>query len=161
VAAGWNLLGGRKPDAEARLAAARIRSIFRWTCSTAPATNASAAKKLANAIRTAVARAGLWRGENAQDTSGIGVELRDCRKARRPSGRPVPSQVEGQSEQRRVQVKRLTLAMGFGRWSIPTAWKAPIRARRVGMSLALFEKAPLKDGRAAGSPTFQRLPPLR
>lgn len=122
--------------------------------------NKGGAKKLANALRTAVGRAG-YGSTTLPKNSGIGVACVSSQERATATWTACAAQVEVNPANGEFKVNRLTLAMDLGTVVNPDGVKAQIEGSALwGMSLALFEKAPLENG-ALQVTNFDGYTPLR
>jgi isoquinoline 1-oxidoreductase len=145
---------------ELALAAGKDPVDFRLALLDGAGDNAVGAKKLANALRTAVGRSG-YGATKLPKNSGIGVACVSSQERATATWTACAAQVEVNPSNGEFQVKRLTLAMDLGTVVNPDGVKAQIEGSALwGMSLALFEKAPLKDG-ALRVANFNDYTPLR
>ena len=122
--------------------------------------NAGGAKKLANALRTAAGRAG-WGAAQLPKNSGIGIACVSSQERATATWTACAAKVEVNPANGEFKVKKLTIAMDLGTVVNPDGVKAQIEGSALwGMSLALFEKAPLKNGALQVS-NFGDYTPLR
>jgi isoquinoline 1-oxidoreductase len=122
--------------------------------------NKGGAKKLANALRTAVGRSG-YGSMVLPKNSGIGVACVSSQERATATWTACAAQVEVNPASGEFKVNRLTLAMDLGTVVNPDGVKAQIEGSALwGMSLALFEKAPLQNGALQVS-NFDNYTPLR
>jgi isoquinoline 1-oxidoreductase len=160
VAPGWTFWAVESMIDELALAAGKDPVDFRLALLDGAGDNAVGAKKLANALRTAVGRSG-YGATKLPKNSGIGVACVSSQERATATWTACAAQVEVNPSNGEFQVKRLTLAMDLGTVVNPDGVKAQIEGSALwGMSLALFEKAPLKDG-ALRVANFNDYTPLR
>src|SRR6266851_1397918 len=122
--------------------------------------NAGGAKKLANALRTAVGRSGYGAAALPKN-SGIGIACVSSQERATATWTACAAQVEVNPASGEFKVNKLSLAMDLGTVVNPDGVKAQIEGSALwGMSLALFEKAPLEGGALQVS-NFNDYTPLR
>lgn len=108
--------------------------------------NAGGAKRLANALRTAVGRSGYGAITLAKN-EGIGVACVSSQERAHPTWTACVAHVAVNPETGDISVKKLTVAMDVGTVVNPDGVKAQIEGSTLwGMSIALLEKASMKDG---------------
>ena len=123
--------------------------------------NDGGAKKLANALRAGDGPVRLRRERRCPRTSGIGVACVSSQERATATWTACAAQVEVDPADGEFKVKRLTLAMDLGTVVNPDGVRAQIEGSALwGMSLALFEKAPLKNG-ALQQTNFDGYTPMR
>jgi isoquinoline 1-oxidoreductase beta subunit len=146
VAPGWTFWAVESMMDELALAAGKDPVDFRLALLDGAGANAGGAKRLANALRTAVGRSGY--GATALPKNcGIGVACVSSQERATATWTACAAQVEVNPANGEFKVNRLTLAMDLGTVVNPDGVRAQIEGSALwGMSLALFEKAPLKDG---------------
>ncbi len=160
VAPGWTFWAVESMIDELALAAGKDPVDFRLALLDGAGDNAVGAKKLANALRTAVGRSG-YGAVKLPKNSGIGVACVSSQERATATWTACAAQVEVNPNTGEFKVNRLTLAMDLGTVVNPDGVKAQIEGSALwGMSLALFEKAPLKDG-ALQVANFNDYTPLR
>src|SRR5271166_4290251 len=108
--------------------------------------NIGGAKRLANVLRIAVGRAGygaLKLGEN----EGVGVACVSSQERSSPTWTACVAHVAVDPKNGAVKLKKLTVAMDVGTAINPDGVRAQIEGSTLwGASIALFEKATMKDG---------------
>ena len=108
--------------------------------------NAVGAKRLANALRTAVGRSGYGAITLAKN-EGIGVACVSSQERASPTWTACVAHVAVDPASGEVKVKRLTLAMDVGTVVNPDGVRAQVEGSALwGMSLAMLEKATLANG---------------
>jgi isoquinoline 1-oxidoreductase len=108
--------------------------------------NAGGAKRLANALRTAVGRSGYGAITLAKN-EGIGVACVSSQERAHPTWTACVAQVAVDPSSGDVRVKRLTVAMDVGTVVNPDGVRAQIEGSTLwGMSIALLEQATMQDG---------------
>jgi isoquinoline 1-oxidoreductase len=121
---------------------------------------AGGAKRLANALRTAVGRSGygaITLGPN----EGMGVACVSSQDRAAPTWSACVAHVAVDPATGAIKVKKLTVAMDVGTAVNPDGIKAQIEGSALwGVSLALLEKSRLKDG-ALQATNFDKYKPLR
>jgi isoquinoline 1-oxidoreductase subunit beta len=160
VAPGWTFWAVESMIDELAHASGKDPVDFRLALLDGAGDNAGGAKKLANALRTAVGRSGY--GATAlPKNSGIGVACVSSQERATATWTACAAQVEVNPANGEFKVNRLTLAMDLGTVVNPDGVKAQIEGSALwGMSLALFEKAPLENG-ALQVANFNDYTPLR
>ena len=150
VAPGWTFWAVESMIDELAHASGKDPVDFRLALLDGAGANAGGAKRLANALRTAVGRSGY--GATAlPKNSAIGIATWTACAA----------QVEVNPASGDFKVNRLTLAMDLGTVVNPNGVQAQIEGSALwGMSLALFEKAPLDQGALQVS-NFNDYTPMR
>ena len=160
VAPGWTFWAVESMIDELALAAGKDPVDFRLAMLDGAGDNAGGAKKLANALRTAVGRSG-YGSMKLPKNSGIGVACVSSQERATATWTACAAQVEVDPKSGEFKVNRLTLAMDLGTVVNPDGVKAQIEGSTLwGMSLALFEKAPLENGALQVS-NFNDYTPLR
>ncbi|MBV8410041.1 MAG: xanthine dehydrogenase family protein molybdopterin-binding subunit [Alphaproteobacteria bacterium] len=160
VAPGWTFWAVESMMDELAHAAGKDPVDFRLALLDGAGDNKVGAKKLANALRTAVGRSG-YGAVSLPKNSGIGIACVSAQERATATWTACAAQVEVDPKTGEFQVKRLTLAMDLGTVVNPDGVKAQIEGSTLwGMSLALFEKAPLDKGALQVS-NFNDYTPLR
>jgi isoquinoline 1-oxidoreductase subunit beta len=160
VAPGWTFWAVESMIDELAQAAGKDPVDFRLAMLDGAGDNAGGAKKLANALRTAVGRSG-YGSMKLPKNSGIGVACVSSQERATATWTACAAQVEVDPKTGEFKVNRLTLAMDLGTVVNPDGVKAQIEGSTLwGMSLALFEKAPLENGALQVS-NFNDYTPLR
>jgi isoquinoline 1-oxidoreductase subunit beta len=146
VAPGWTFWAVESLIDELAHAAGKDPVDYRLAMLDGAGNNAGGAKKLANALRTAAGRAG-WGSMTLPKNSGLGIACVSSQERATATWTACAAQVEVNPTDGDFTVKRLTIAMDLGRVVNPDGVKAQIEGSTLwGMSLALFEKAPLENG---------------
>jgi isoquinoline 1-oxidoreductase subunit beta len=146
VAPGWTFWAVESMIDELAHASGKDPVDYRLALLDGAGDNAGGAKKLANALRTAVGRSGYGAVTLAKN-SGIGVACVSSQERATATWTACAAQVEVNPANGEFKVNRLTLAMDLGTVVNPDGVKAQIEGSALwGMSLALFEKAPLENG---------------
>jgi isoquinoline 1-oxidoreductase len=146
VAPGWTFWAVESMLDELAHAAGKDPVDFRLAMLDGAGANAMGAKKLANALRTAVGRSG-YGAVSLPKNSGIGVACVSAQERATATWTACTAQVEVNPSNGEFKVNKLTLAMDLGTVVNPDGVKAQIEGSMLwGMSLALFEKAPLENG---------------
>ena len=160
VAPGWTFWAVESMIDELAHAAGKDPVDFRLALLDGAGANAGGAKRLANALRTAVGRSGY--GATAlPKNSGIGVACVSSQERATATWTACAAQVEVNPSSGAFKVNRLTLAMDLGTVVNPDGVRSQIEGSTLwGMSLALFEKAPLENGALQVS-NFDGYTPLR
>jgi isoquinoline 1-oxidoreductase subunit beta len=160
VAPGWTFWAVESMVDELAHAAGKDPVDYRLAMLDGAGANAGGAKRLANALRTAVGRSGY--GATAlPKNSGIGVACVSSQERATATWTACAAQVEVDPASGEFKVNRLTLAMDLGTVVNPDGVRAQIEGSALwGMSLALFEKAPLENG-ALQVGNFNDYTPLR
>jgi isoquinoline 1-oxidoreductase len=110
-------------------------------------TNAGGARRLANALRTAVGRSG-YGAIKLGPNEGLGVACVSSQERATPTWTACVAHVHVDPKSGEVTLKKLTLAMDVGTVVNPDGVRAQIEGSSLwGASLALHEKASMKDGR--------------
>jgi isoquinoline 1-oxidoreductase subunit beta len=160
VAPGWTFWAVESMIDELAHAAGKDPVDYRLAMLDGAGQNAVGAKKLANALRTAAGRAGY--GSTAlPKNSGIGIACVSSQERATATWTACAAQVTVNPQDGSFKVNRLTLAMDLGTVVNPDGVKAQIEGSALwGMSLALFEKAPLENGALQVS-NFDSYTPMR
>jgi isoquinoline 1-oxidoreductase beta subunit len=109
-------------------------------------TNVGGAKRLANALRTAVGRSGYGAIKLAAN-EGMGVACVSSQERSTPTWTACVAHVTVNPSNGEVTLKKLTLAMDVGTVVNPDGVRAQIEGSALwGASLAMLEKASMKDG---------------
>ena len=146
VAPGWTFWAVESMIDELAHAAGKDPVDYRLALLDGAGDNAGGAKKLANALRTAVGRSG-YGAVTLPKNSGIGIACVSSQERATATWTACAAQVEVNPANGEFKVNRLTLAMDLGTVVNPDGVKAQIEGSALwGMSLALFEKAPLENG---------------
>ncbi len=160
VAPGWTFWAVESMIDELAHASGKDPVDYRLALLDGAGDNAGGAKKLANALRTAVGRSG-YGAVTLPKNSGIGVACVSSQERATATWTACAAQVEVNPANGEFKVNRLTLAMDLGTVVNPDGVKAQIEGSALwGMSLALFEKAPLENGALQVS-NFNDYTPLR
>jgi isoquinoline 1-oxidoreductase subunit beta len=160
VAPGWTFWAVESMLDELAHAAGKDPVDFRLAMLDGAGANAGGAKRLANALRTAVGRSG-YGAVSLPKNSGIGIACVSAQERATATWTACAAQVEVNPSSGEFKVNKLTLAMDLGTVVNPDGVKAQIEGSMLwGMSLALFEKAPLEDGALQVS-NFDSYTPLR
>lgn len=160
VAPGWTFWAVESMIDELAHAAGKDPVEFRLSLLDGAGENAGGAKRLANALRTAVGRSGY--GATAlPKNSAIGIACVSAQERATATWTACAAQVEVNPTNGEVKVNRLTLAMDLGTVVNPNGVQAQIEGSALwGMSLALFEKAPLENG-ALQAANYNDYTPMR
>ena len=146
VAPGWTFWAVESMIDELAHASGKDPVDFRLALLDGAGDNAGVAKKLANALRTAVGRSG-YGATQLPKNSGIGVACVSSQERATATWTACAAQVEVNPANGEFKVNRLTLAMDLGTVVNPDGVRSQIEGSALwGMSLALFEKAPLEKG---------------
>jgi isoquinoline 1-oxidoreductase beta subunit len=160
VAPGWTFWAVESMIDELAHASGKDPVDYRLALLDGAGDNAGGAKKLANALRTAVGRSG-YGAVTLPKNSGIGIACVSSQERATATWTACAAQVEVNPANGEFKVNRLTLAMDLGTVVNPDGVKAQIEGSALwGMSLALFEKAPLENGALQVS-NFGDYTPLR
>ncbi len=160
VAPGWTFWAVESLIDELAHAAGKDPLDYRLAMLDGAGANAGGAKKLANALRTAAGRAG-YGSTQLPKNSGIGIACVSSQERVTATWTACAAQVEVNPVNGQFKVNRLTIAMDLGTVVNPNGVQAQIEGSALwGMSLALFEKAPLKDG-ALQVTNFDGYTPMR
>jgi isoquinoline 1-oxidoreductase beta subunit len=160
VAPGWTFWAVESMIDELAHSAGKDPVDYRLALLDGAGDNAGGAKKLANALRTAVGRSG-YGAVTLPKNSGIGVACVSSQERATATWTACAAQVEVNPTSGEFKVNRLTLAMDLGTVVNPDGVKAQIEGSALwGMSLALFEKAPLENGALQVS-NFNDYTPMR
>ena len=160
VAPGWTFWAVESMIDELAHASGKDPVDFRLALLDGAGANAGGAKRLANALRTAVGRSGY--GATAlPKNSAIGIACVSSQERATATWTACAAQVEVNPASGEFKVNRLTLAMDLGTVVNPNGVQAQIEGSALwGMSLALFEKAPLDQGALQVS-NFNDYTPMR
>jgi len=160
VAPGWTFWAVESMLDELAHAADKDPVDFRLAMLDGAGDNAGGAKRLANALRTAVGRSG-YGAVSLPKNSGIGVACVSSQERATATWTACTAQVEVNPSNGEFKVNKLTLAMDLGTVVNPDGVRSQIEGSMLwGMSLALFEKAPLEDGALQVS-NFDGYTPMR
>jgi isoquinoline 1-oxidoreductase beta subunit len=160
VAPGWTFWAVESMIDELAHAAGKDPVDYRLAMLDGAGDNAGGAKKLANALRTAVGRSGYGATTLPKNT-GIGVACVSSQERATATWTACTAEVTVDPKTGEFKVNRLTIAMDLGRQVNPDGVKAQIEGSVLwGMSLALFEKAPLENGALQVS-NFNDYTPMR
>jgi isoquinoline 1-oxidoreductase beta subunit len=160
VAPGWTFWAVESMIDELARAAGKDPVDFRLALLDGAGQNAVGAKKLANALRTAVGRSG-YGGNPLPKNQGIGVACVSSQERATATWTACAAHVEVDPASGEFKVKRLTVAMDLGTVVNPDGVKAQIEGSTLwGMSLALFEKTTVENG-ALQATNFNDYTPLR
>jgi len=123
-------------------------------------TNAGGAKRLANVLRTAVGRSG-YGAIKLGPNEGIGVACVSSQERATPTWTACVAHVAVDPKSGEVTLKKLTVAMDVGTVINPDGVRAQIEGSTLwGASIALLEKATMKDGRIEQT-NFDSYTPMR
>jgi isoquinoline 1-oxidoreductase subunit beta len=118
------------------------------------------AKRLANALRTAVGRSG-YGAITLPPNEGIGVACVSAQERSSPTWTACVAHVKVNPSNGEVTLKKLTLAMDVGTVVNPNGVRAQVEGSALwGASLALFEQATMADGRIEQT-NFDSYSPMR
>ena len=160
VAPGWTFWAVESMIDELAHAAGKDPVDYRLALLDGAGDNKVGAKKLANALRTAAGRAG-WGAVELPKNTGLGIACVSSQERATATWTACAAVVEVNPTNGAFEVKKLTVAMDLGTVVNPDGVKAQIEGSTLwGMSLALFEAAPLKDGALQVS-NFGDYTPLR
>ncbi|HLG47032.1 MAG TPA: molybdopterin cofactor-binding domain-containing protein [Reyranella sp.] len=160
VAPGWTFWAVESMIDELAHAAGKDPVDYRLAMLDGAGDNKGGAKKLANALRTAAGRAG-WGSVELPKNTGLGIACVSSQERATATWTACAAVVEVNPTNGAFEVKKLTVAMDLGTVVNPDGVKAQIEGSTLwGMSLALFEAAPLKDGALQVS-NFGDYTPLR
>src|SRR5205085_1724679 len=160
VAPGWTFWAVESMIDELAAAAGKDPVDYRLAMLDGAGANAGGAKKLANALRTCAGRAG-WGSVTLPKNSGLGIACVSSQERATATWTACADQVEVNTTTGAFEFKRLTIAMDLGTVVNPDGVKAQIEGSALwGMSLALFEQAPLKNG-ALQVANFDGYTPMR
>ena len=160
VAPGWTFWAVESMMDELAHAAGKDPVDFRLALLDGAGDNKVGAKKLANALRTAVGRSG-YGAVSLPKNSGIGIACVSAQERATATWTACAAQVEVDPRTGEFKVNRLTLAMDLGTIVNPDGVRAQIEGSTLwGLSLALYEKAPLDKGALQVS-NFNDYTPLR
>jgi len=160
VAPGWTFWAVESLIDELAHAAGKDPVDYRLAMLDGAGHNAGGAKKLANALRTAAGRAG-WGSTKLPPNTGIGIACVSSQERATATWTACAATVEVNPANGAFEVKKLNVAMDLGTVINPDGVKAQIEGSTLwGMSLALFEAAPLKNG-ALQVGNFDAYTPMR
>jgi isoquinoline 1-oxidoreductase subunit beta len=160
VAPGWTFWAVESMIDELAHAAGKDPVDYRLAMLDGAGDNKGGAKKLANALRTAAGRAG-WGSVTLPKNSGLGIACVSSQERATATWTACAAQVTVNPADGSFKVDRLTVAMDLGTVVNPDGVRAQIEGSTLwGMSLALFEKAPLESGALQVS-NFDGYTPLR
>ncbi|HTR85482.1 MAG TPA: molybdopterin cofactor-binding domain-containing protein [Reyranella sp.] len=160
VAPGWTFWAVESMIDELAHAAGKDPVDYRLALLDGAGQNAGGAKKLANALRTVVGRSG-YGAKTLPKNAGIGVACVSSQERATATWTACTAQVEVNPATGDFKVNRLTIAMDLGTVVNPNGVQAQIEGSILwGMSLALFEKAPLENGALQVS-NFDGYTPMR
>jgi len=146
VAPGWTFWAVESMLDELAHAAGKDPVEFRLAMLDGAGDNKGGAKRLANALRTAVGRSG-YGAIDLPKNSGIGVACVSAQERSTATWTACAAQVEVNPTNGEFKVNRLTMAMDLGTVVNPNGVRAQIEGSMLwGMSLALFERASLENG---------------
>jgi isoquinoline 1-oxidoreductase len=122
--------------------------------------NVGGAKRLANALRAAVGRSG-YGATKLGENEGIGVACVSSQERTSPTWTACVAHVKVDPKSGEITLKKLTLAMDVGTIVNPDGVRAQIEGSLLwGTSLAMLEKASMKDG-GIEQTNFDSYTPLR
>jgi isoquinoline 1-oxidoreductase beta subunit len=160
VAPGWTFWAVESMIDELAHAAGKDPVDYRLAMLDGAGDNKGGAKKLANALRTAAGRAG-WGSLTLAKNSGLGIACVSSQERATATWTACAAQVTVNPKDGSFKVDRLTMAMDLGTVVNPDGVRAQIEGSALwGMSLALFEKAPLASGALQVS-NFDGYTPMR
>lgn len=160
VAPGWTFWAVESLIDELAHAAGKDPVDYRLAMLDGAGDNKGGATRLANALRTAAGRAG-WGSASLPKNTGIGIACVSSQERATATWTACAATVAVDPGNGEFKVQRLTLAMDLGTVVNPDGVKAQVEGSTLwGMSLALFEQAPLKDGALQVS-NFGDYTPLR
>ncbi len=160
VAPGWTFWAVESMIDELAHAAGKDPVDYRLAMLDGAGDNKGGAKKLANALRTAAGRAG-WGSTTLAKNSGLGIACVSSQERATATWTACAAQVTVNPSDGSFKVDRLVVAMDLGTVVNPDGVRSQIEGSALwGMSLALFEKAPLQDGALQVS-NFDGYTPLR
>jgi isoquinoline 1-oxidoreductase beta subunit len=160
VAPGWTFWAVESMIDELAHASGKDPVDYRLAMLDGAGDNKGGAKRLANALRTAVGRSGYGASELPKN-QGIGIACVSSQERATATWTACAAQVTVNPSTGDFKVNRLTLAMDLGTVVNPDGVKAQIEGSALwGMSLALFEKAPLENGALQVS-NFDGYTPMR
>jgi isoquinoline 1-oxidoreductase len=146
VAPGWTFWAVESLIDELAHAAGKDPVDYRLALLDGAGANKGGARKLANALRTAAGRAG-WGSVELPKNTGLGIACVSSQERATATWTACAAVVEVNPGNGAFEVKKLTVAMDLGTVVNPDGVKAQIEGSTLwGMSLALFEQAPLKNG---------------
>ncbi|HEY2876249.1 MAG TPA: molybdopterin cofactor-binding domain-containing protein [Reyranella sp.] len=159
VAPGWTFWAVESMIDELAHAAGKDPVEYRLAMLDGAGDNKGGATRLANALRTAAGRAG-W-GTTLPNNTGLGIACVSSQERATATWTACAAVVEVNPTSGAFEVKKLTVAMDLGTVVNPDGVKAQVEGSTLwGMSLALFEQAPLKNG-ALQVTNFGDYTPLR
>jgi isoquinoline 1-oxidoreductase len=159
VAPGWTFWAVESMIDELAHAAGKDPVEYRLAMLDGAGDNKGGATRLANALRTAAGRAG-W-GTTLPNNTGLGIACVSSQERATATWTACAAVVEVNPTSGAFEVKKLTVAMDLGTVVNPDGVKAQVEGSTLwGMSLALFEQAPLKNGALQVS-NFGDYTPLR
>jgi isoquinoline 1-oxidoreductase len=145
VAPGWTFWAVESLIDELAHAAGKDPVDYRLAMLDGAGDNKGGATKLANALRTAAGRAG-W-GSALPKNTGIGIACVSSQERATATWTACAAVVEVNPTSGAFEVKKLSVAMDLGTVVNPDGVRAQVEGSTLwGMSLALFEAAPLKNG---------------
>ena len=160
VAPGWTFWAVESLIDELAHAAGKDPVDYRLAMLDGAGNHAGGAQKLANALRTAAGRAG-WGSTKLPPNTGIGIACVSSQERATATWTACAATVEVNPANGAFEVKKLNVAMDLGTVINPDGVKAQIEGSTLwGMSLALFEKAPLENGALQVS-NFNDYTPMR
>jgi isoquinoline 1-oxidoreductase len=160
VAPGWTFWAVESLIDELAHAAGKDPVDYRLAMLDGAGDNKGGAKKLANALRTAAGRAG-WGSVALPKNTGIGIACVSSQERATATWTACAATVEVNPVNGAFEVKKLNVAMDLGTVVNPDGVRAQIEGSALwGLSLALYEQAPLKNG-ALQVTNFGDYTPLR
>jgi isoquinoline 1-oxidoreductase len=160
VAPGWTFWAVESMIDELAHAAGKDPVDYRLAMLDGAGDNKGGAKRLANALRTAAGRAG-WGSTELPKNTGIGIACVSSQERATATWTACAATVEVDLANGAFEVKKLNVAMDLGTVVNPDGVKAQVEGSTLwGVSLALFEQAPLKNGALQVS-NFGDYTPLR
>jgi isoquinoline 1-oxidoreductase len=160
VAPGWTFWAVESMLDELAKAAGKDPVEFRLAMLDGAGANAVGAKRLANALRTAVGRSG-YGVKPLPKNQGIGVACVSAQERTSATWTACAAQVEVEPSSGAIKVHKLSIAMDVGTVVNPDGVRAQIEGSTLwGLSLALYEKAVLEKG-ALQVTNFNSYTPLR
>src|SRR5262245_6513954 len=160
VAPGWTFWAVESMIDELAHAAGKDPVDYRLAMLDGAGDNAGGAKKLANALRTAVGRSGYGAATLPKNT-GVGVACVSSQERTWATWTACAAQVEVEPSSGAIKVHKLSIAMDVGTVVNPDGVRAQIEGASLwGLSLALYEKAVLEKG-ALQVTNFNDYTPLR
>ena len=125
-----------------------------------PPNSVGGAKRLANVLQVAVGRAG-WKTKALPENTGMGVASVSSQERGGPSWTACVAEVAVDPSSGEINLKKLTIAVDLGTFVNPDGVRAQIEGASLwGVSLALFEKITMKDGKIEQS-NYDTWTPLR